>query len=56
MDSAEGKAAVARLTEGVDPRSVRATPLGAFVDYVKDCRSMADVKTKCGALRATVQR
>jgi hypothetical protein len=52
LDSAAGRAALAHLTRGVDPQSVRATPLGAFVEYVKDCKDVADVKARCAALMA----
>jgi hypothetical protein len=52
LDGAAGKAALAQLTRGVDSQSVRATPLGAFVEYVKDCRDVAAVKSKCSALAA----
>jgi hypothetical protein len=41
---------MARLTRGVDPKSARATPLGAFVDYLSDCKSLADVRSKCTAI------
>ena len=50
LDSSQGKAAMARLTQGVDPKSARATPLGAFVDYLSDCKSLADVRSKCTAI------
>jgi hypothetical protein len=50
LDSPEAKAAMARLTQGVEPGSAWATPLGAFVEYVKDCKSVDDVKAKCAAL------
>jgi hypothetical protein len=50
LDSAEGKAAVGRLTQGAPEGSARATPLGAFVEYVKDCKSVEELKTKCAAL------
>lgn len=52
LDSPEGKAALARLTGASRAVSVAGTPLGAFVEYVKDCRSVAVVKTKCMALMA----
>jgi hypothetical protein len=52
LDSPEGKAALARLTSGASAGSVAATPLGAFVEYVKDCKSVIDLKTKCTALTA----
>jgi hypothetical protein len=50
LDSPEGRAALTRLTHDAKEGSVEATPLGAFVQYVKDCPSLADVKTRCGAL------
>ena len=50
LDSPEGKAALTELTRDARQGSVEATPLGAFVQYVKDCRSVADVKTRCATL------
>ncbi len=50
LDSVAGKAALAGLTKGVDPGSARATPLGAFVEHVRDCKDIAAVKSKCAAL------
>lgn len=50
LDSSEGQAALTHLTRGVPPTSVGATPLGAFVEYVKDCGSVADVKARCAEL------
>jgi hypothetical protein len=50
LDSAEGKAALAQLTRGAVPGSVQATPLGAFVEHVKDCGTAAAVKTRCETL------
>jgi hypothetical protein len=41
---------MAGLTKGVDPGSARATPLGAFVEHVRDCKDIAAVKSKCAAL------
>jgi hypothetical protein len=52
LDAPTGKAALARLTQGTPVDSVRATPLGAFAEYVKDCKSADDVKSKCEALLA----
>ena len=52
LESAAGKAALARLTEGAAPDTARATPLGAFAEYVKDCKSADDAKAKCEALMA----
>jgi hypothetical protein len=50
LDGADGKAALTRLTRDAPKDSVGATPLGAFVEYVKDARSVDEVKTKCAAL------
>lgn len=52
LDSPTGKAALARLTQGAAADSARATPLGAFAEYVKDCKSGDDAKAKCDALLA----
>jgi hypothetical protein len=43
---------MARLTQGVDPKTARATPLGAFVYALADCKSLADARAKCVALVA----
>ena len=50
LDSREAKAALERLTRGAPRDSAAATPLGAFVEYVKDARTVDEVKTKCAAL------
>jgi hypothetical protein len=50
LDSPEGRAALTELTRDAREGSVEATPLGAFVQHVKDCRSVADVKTRCATL------
>ena len=50
LDSAQGKATLARLTKGAPEGSVLATPLGAFVEYIKDCKSVDELKTRCAAL------
>jgi hypothetical protein len=52
LDSPEGRAALGRLTGGAAEGSADATPLGAFVNYVKDAKSIDDVKAKCTALLA----
>jgi hypothetical protein len=48
LDSPAGAAALERLTAAA--QGVDATPLGAFVKHVKDCGSVAEVKTRCTAL------
>lgn len=50
LDSEEGRAVLNQLTREFRADSVEATPLGAFVEYVKDCGSVAEVKAKCSAL------
>ena len=58
LDSPEGHAALAKLTgdmtrvaqPGEAERPASATPLGAVVDYVKNCGSVADVKARCAEL------
>ena len=52
LESPEGKAALARLTQGAPPDTARATPLGAFVEALKDATSLADARSRCGAFRA----
>lgn len=50
LDNPDGKVALERLTRDADAGSVNATPLGAFVNYVKQATSVADLKTRCTAL------
>ena len=50
LDGTAGKAALAQLTEGVEAGSARATALGAFVEYVKDCRDVAALRSRCAVL------
>jgi hypothetical protein len=52
LDGADGKAVLARLTKGAPEGSVLATPLGAFVEHIKDCKSVDELKTRCAALTA----
>ena len=53
LDSEGGRAVLTQLTRDVRQDSVEATPLAAFVEYVKGCGSVAEVKTKCAALGAS---
>jgi hypothetical protein len=53
LEGDDGRRMLARLVQGVPAASARATPLGAFVEYVKDSPSMSDVKVKCTALAAS---
>ena len=50
LDGAAGKAALTQLTKTAAEGSAHATPLGAFVDYLKDCASIADVRARCASL------
>jgi hypothetical protein len=50
LDSDAGRAILARLTRHVRTDAASATPLGAFVEHLKDCTSMAEVKTRCASL------
>ena len=52
LDSSEGRAAMTRLTRDVDPKSARATPLGAFVYALAECKSLGDARARCTALLA----
>ena len=50
LDSPQGQAVLARLTAGATEGSVGATPLGALVEHLKDCTSVAEIKTRGAAL------
>lgn len=50
LDSPEGQAAMAQLTRDAREGSVEATPLGAVVECVKRCGSVAEVKSRCATL------
>jgi hypothetical protein len=50
LDSPQGQGVRAWLTRGAEPGSVAATPLGAAVEFVRDCGSLAELKTRCAAL------
>jgi hypothetical protein len=50
LESAEGQGIMARLTKGAAEGTARSTPLGAFVEYVKDCPSVADVRKRCAEI------
>jgi hypothetical protein len=52
LESPAGAAILARLVGDARPGSAEATPLGAFVGYVKDAASVADVKARCATLTA----
>jgi hypothetical protein len=50
LDSPAGKALLERLTRDAPAGSARATPLGAFVEHVKDAASLADLRARISAL------
>jgi len=50
LERDEGRRLLARLVHGAPPTSARATPLGAFVEQIKECRSLGEAKAKCMAL------
>jgi hypothetical protein len=52
LDTPAGKAILARLTQGAPEGSALATPLGAFVEALKDCKSLDDVRARCAAIQA----
>lgn len=52
LDGPAGQAALGELTRGAPPGSAAATPLGAFVNHVKDCESVTAAVDRCRALLA----
>ena len=52
LDGDQGKAALRFLTRDAQAQSVDATPLGAFVNYLKSCQSVGEVQARCTALMA----
>ena len=50
LDGPAGKAAMDQLTKGAPEGSARATPLGAVVERLRNCRTLDDVRTLCSAL------
>jgi hypothetical protein len=51
LETAEGKAALTRLTQGAAPDTAAATPLGAFVEALRSCASVADIRARCATIR-----
>jgi hypothetical protein len=54
LEQSPGQRALARLTAGAPEGSSRATPIGALVEYVKDCQSAEEVRSRCAALGRAV--
>jgi len=52
LDSRAGKTALSFLTREAQAQSIDATPLGAFVKYLKNCQSVDEVKARCVSLMA----
>jgi hypothetical protein len=50
LDSPHGQSVRDWLTRGAEPGSVAATPLGAAVEFVRDCGSLAELKKRCAEL------
>jgi hypothetical protein len=50
LDSPGGLAALAELTKGAVEGSAGATPLGAFVELVRSCPSVAELRKRWAAL------
>jgi hypothetical protein len=52
LDNQQGQTALSFLTREAQAQSLDATPLGAFVKYLKDCPSVGNVKVRCASLMA----
>jgi hypothetical protein len=50
LDSPHGQSVRDWLTRGADPGNIAATPLGAAVEFVKDCGSLAELRKMCAKL------
>ena len=53
LDSDEGRNVVTLLIRDASHGGLEASPLTAFVEYIKDSQSVAEVKAQCDALRAS---
>jgi hypothetical protein len=53
LESPAGQAVLAWLTQGAEPGSFAATPLGAAVGFVKDTGTLAELRTRCAALMSS---
>jgi hypothetical protein len=49
-DRPAGQAVLARLTAGAPEGSVRATPLGAVVEHLRDCGTLGDVRARLSGI------
>lgn len=50
LDTREGQAALDMLRRDAPQGSARQTPLGALVEHLRYCASVAEIKTACAAL------
>jgi hypothetical protein len=50
LESPEGQALRALLARSAAPGSSAATPLGALVEVLRECRTMDDVRARCAAI------
>jgi hypothetical protein len=50
LEAPAGREGLARLGAGGPEGSARATPIGALVEHVKDCRSVEEVRARCAGL------
>lgn len=55
LDSADGPAALRRLTAGAEAGSMQATPIGALVEYIEDSRNVDEVRQRCDRLLAAAR-
>jgi hypothetical protein len=56
LDSQQGRSALSFLIRDAQEKSVDATPLGAFVKYLKSCQSVGEVEARCRSLMAVAVR
>jgi hypothetical protein len=55
LATAQGRAALGRLTGAAAAGSGAATPIGALCDYIKGCRNLEEVRQRCEALTAAAR-
>lgn len=55
LEGPEGQAVRTVLTRGAAPGNAAATPLGPFIEVLKECRTMDDVRARCAALSRQVR-
>jgi hypothetical protein len=50
LDSPGGRVVLAKLTAGAPEGSVKATPLGAVVEHLRECATLGDLKARLSGL------